>query len=515
MKETENHKVLVMRLSSLGDIVLLSPVFKNIKDKWPDADITLLVKKQFAQVLMGHPDIDHIMVFKGFFTTLMEIRSAKFNYLLDLHSTLRTMLLSLFSGVAYKKRYNKNSVARRMYVKFKMPSPALEKHTLDKYLEALKDWDIPIKYRTPELNDWSFKTQDLDKKAVENICIFQTSFIGDSVLTTPLIQKTAKLFPTAKIVVVTRPQTVEIFQSLKEVSKIIVDDKRGLGQVFGVFKTAEKIRNSNIDVILVPHRSFRSALIAKLSGVKVRVGFSNSEGRFFYTKTVPFSWMIHDAERNLYLLQGIVNENFKSAELKMEKSAGDAQESITQMLKDAGLEGKALVGIHPGSVWPTKCWPYENYAKLITRLEKELGLTAVIVGGKKDLDLGEQVCRLANGGHPVNFASKTSLSELMALMKHLKLFVTNDSGPMHIATAFGVPTLGIFGPTTKELGFFPYGKAHRVVEIKGLPCRPCALHGGKKCPLGHFKCMRDITVDMVFDTAKEMLEASNKNAESK
>jgi heptosyltransferase-2 len=103
MKETENHKVLVMRLSSLGDIVLLSPVFKNIKDKWPDADITLLVKKQFAQVLMGHPDIDHIMVFKGFFTTLMEIRSAKFNYLLDLHSTLRTMLLSLFSGVAYKK----------------------------------------------------------------------------------------------------------------------------------------------------------------------------------------------------------------------------------------------------------------------------------------------------------------------------------------------------------------------------------------------------------------------------
>jgi heptosyltransferase-2 len=78
---------------------------------------------------------------------------------------------------------------------------------------------------------------------------------------------------------------------------------------------------------------------------------------------------------------------------------------------------------------------------------------------------------------------------------------------MHIATAFGVPTLGIFGPTTKELGFFPYGKGNRVVEVKGLPCRPCALHGGKKCPLGHFKCMRDISVDEVFSAAKEMLEA--------
>ena len=94
----------------------------------------------------------------------------------------------------------------------------------------------------------------------------------------------------------------------------------------------------------------------------------------------------------------------------------------------------------------------------------------------------------------------------MALMKHFKLFITNDSGPMHIATAFDVPTLAIFGPTTRELGFFPYGEGHRVMEVKDLPCRPCALHGGKKCPKGHFKCMRDISPDTVFENAKEMLE---------
>ena len=88
---------------------------------------------------------------------------------------------------------------------------------------------------------------------------------------------------------------------------------------------------------------------------------------------------------------------------------------------------------------------------------------------------------------------------------HFKLFITNDSGPMHIATAFDVPTLAIFGPTTRELGFFPYGEGHRVVEVKDLACRPCALHGGKKCPLGHFKCMKDIHADEVFRNAKEML----------
>ncbi|MDR1684180.1 MAG: glycosyltransferase family 9 protein, partial [Elusimicrobiota bacterium] len=271
MKENnQQHKILVMRLSSLGDIVLLSPVFKNIKNKWPQAKITLLVKQQFAQALSGHPDIDNIMVFRGFFTTLREIRRSKFDYLLDLHSTLRTRLLSALSGIANKTRYNKHSLERRLHVKFKKHSPVLEKHTLEKYLDALKVWDIPIKYTKPELKDWIFKTEDLTKKEIQNICIFQTSFIGDSVLTTPLVQKTASLFPHAKITIVTRPQTKEIFEHLKEVSNIIIDDKRGMGKIAGVFKTAKAIREAGIDVILVPHRSFRSALIAKLSGVKVR-----------------------------------------------------------------------------------------------------------------------------------------------------------------------------------------------------------------------------------------------------
>ena len=175
-------------------------------------------------------------------------------------------------------------------------------------------------------------------------------------------------------------------------------------------------------------------------------------------------------------------------------------------MKDFNLEGKTLVGIHPGSAWPTKCWPFENFAELISRIETELHLQTVIVGGgKKDADLGEKLCQISQG-HCANLCGKTSLADLMALMPHFKLFITNDSGPMHIATAFNVPTLAIFGPTTRELGFFPYGHGHRVLEVKGLDCRPCALHGGRKCPKGHFKCMRLITVDDVFANVKEMLQ---------
>ena len=214
--------------------------------------------------------------------------------------------------------------------------------------------------------------------------------------------------------------------------------------------------------------------------------------------------MIHDAERNLSLLHGIVKESFKAEKLNM-RYAPSAEENVARLMKDFNLEGKTLIGIHPGSAWPTKCWPKENYVELISRIQTELKLQAVIVGGRNDADLGEKICQLAQG-HCASLCGKTSLSDLMALMGHFKLFITNDSGPMHIATAFGVPTLGIFGPTTRELGFFPYGSDSRVIEVKGLSCRPCALHGGKKCPKGHFKCMRLITVDDVFNTVKEMLQ---------
>lgn len=506
MTTNQNPRILVVRFSSLGDIVLSSPVYKNIKAAWPNAHITLLVKPAFKHVLAGHPDIDEILVAKkGIWANVRQVRAGNYTHYLDLHATFKSMVIGLFSKIPNRARYDKNTLARRMLVRFHKTSPVLERHTLDKYLEALKIWNIPVKYKEPKLGDWAYKNANVLDKKVNKIGIFQTSFIGDSILTTPLIQKTAKLFPEAKIVVITRPQTEDIFKPLKEVDEIILNDKRGWNKIAGVWKTAKAIQKSGVDILLVPHRSFRSALIAWLSRVPVRIGFTSSEGWFFYTKTVPFSWMIHDAERNLSLLQGIVKEKFTAEKLSMDYSAS-AEENVERLMKDFNLNDKTLVGIHAGSAWPTKCWPMEYYVELISRLQTELGVQAVLVGGgQKDTDLGEKIVQLAKG-HAASLCGKTSLADLMALMGHFKLFITNDSGPMHMATAFDVPTLAIFGPTTRELGFFPYGEGHRVIEVKDLPCRPCALHGGIKCPLGHFKCMKDITVDEVFKNAKEMLK---------
>ena len=392
-KQTPN--ILVIRLSSLGDIVLSSPVYKNIKAAWPDAKITLMVKPQFAQVLAGHPYIDEIMVAKkGLWANIRQIRAGGFTHLLDLHVTLKTILLSFFSRVPNRIRYDKNSLDRRLFVHFRRMSPVLkDSHNLDKYLAALKAWNIPVKYREFKLGDWAYKHVENLGKKINTIAIFQTSFIGDSVLTTPLIQKTAKLFPDAKIVVVTRPQTEDIFRPMKEVSQIILNDKKGWNKIAGVWKTANAIKKTHADILLVPHRSFRSALIAWLSRVPIRIGFTSSEGKFFYTKTVPFSWMIHDAERNLSLLQGIAREQFTAEKLSM-RYAPSAEENVERLMKDFNLEGKTLVGIHAGSAWPTKCWPMEYFVKLISRLQSELGVQAVLIGGgKPDAALGERpVC---------------------------------------------------------------------------------------------------------------------------
>ena len=505
MNTKQQPNILVVRFSSLGDIVLSSPVYKNIKEAWPQARITLLVKPAFSQALAGHPDIDEILVAKrSIWGIVRQVRAGHYTHYLDLHATFKSMLVGWLSRIPNRARYDKNTLARRIFVKFHKNSPVLEKHTLEKYLAALKQWDIPVKYKEPKLGDWAYRYTETSGRKINKIGIFQTSFIGDSVLTTPLIKKTKKLFPDTKIVVITRPQTKDIFQPLPEVSEVILNDKRGWNKIAGVWKTANAIRKSGIDILLVPHRSFRSALIAWLSGVPIRIGFTSSEGRFFYTKTVPFSWMIHDAERNLSLLQGIAKESFGGEKLSMSYTPS-AEENVARLIRDFNLSGKKLVGIHAASAWPTKCWPMEYFVELITKLQTQLGVQAVLVGGgKKDADLGEKICQLSQG-HAANLCGKTSLADLMALMKHFSLFITNDSGPMHIATAFDVPTLAIFGPTTRELGFFPYGTGHRVLEVKDLPCRPCALHGGKKCPLGHFKCMKDITPQQVFDNAKEML----------
>jgi len=179
--------------------------------------------------------------------------------------------------------------------------------------------------------------------------------------------------------------------------------------------------------------------------------------------------------------------------------------ALAGRLAAAGIApGARLAGVHPGAAWATKRWLPERFAELCRRLKSE-GLTPVLIGGPGDAALGAEIAAASGAA---DLVGKTDLEELKSLMGRLSLFVTNDSGPMHLAAAAGVPVVAIFGATTRELGFFPYGAGHRVVEAD-LACRPCGLHGAKACPEGHFLCMRLLSVDQVQQACREALAAAS------
>lgn len=494
-------RILVIRMSSLGDIILTAPVLRNLRHRWPGARITMMVKPQFAAAAAKNPFISDILAFNDFASALRAIKKGRYDILIDLHANLRSILLSAFSGIKRKTRYRKDSMARRLFVNFRVPSPALEKHTLERYIESLDAIGVPAIYREPLVGDWVLENSPAAlKSGPKRLALLQTAFLGDAVLTLPLLEKIKKVLPDTDVTVLTRPETAQIFASSGLASEVITDNKKTSRSFFGeFFRLLKELKQRRFDIIIVPHRSLRSALLARLAGIPIRIGFDSSAGSFLFTHKVPFSWLIHDLERNLTLILPLAGDTNPAFPILREKIGA---------LKDLGVNETIFIGANPGSVWPTKRWPREYWARLITELSQAYDTKVLLVGGKNEVIWNAEIERAAAPGSVINLTGKTGMDDLMALIKSLKLFITNDSGPMHIAVAFGVPVAAIFGPTTRELGFFPYGSNNLVLEEE-LTCRPCALHGSKKCPHGHFLCMRMITPDKVRAAAEQILDKAN------
>ena len=321
-----------------------------------------------------------------------------------------------------------------------------------------------------------------------NILIIHTAFIGDIVLSTALISKVKEKYPDSDIYYLTTPLGKEILKNNPKIKEIIVYDKRGKDKGFGAFISfVRKIRKLKIDVCLTPHRYLRSSILSLLSGASIRVGYDIASLSFVYNKKIKYDKTKHEVEK----LLSFVDDSPKRFELEMYPSEKD-KIKIDTILKNFS-QNKKIILIAPGSKWFTKRWPEEYFRILIQNLVKKDDLLIVITGGKEEkeivLNLDSKV---------LDLRGEISLLELAELIKRAILVVSNDSAPIHITSAFpDTRIVGIFGPTVKEFGFFPWSKNSKVFEIKGLYCRPCAIHGGNSCPEKHFRCMREITPDLI------------------
>lgn len=332
-----------------------------------------------------------------------------------------------------------------------------------------------------------------------NILVVQTAFLGDVVLTTPLFAALKRLCPGASVTLLTTPLAANLVEEDKNLDGIITFDKKG-GESF--FSIAGKLKKGGYDLMISPHRSHRTSIIGFLSRIPVRVGYGEAGFSIFYTHRVKRPMELHEVDRILHLLTALGAASEPSdRKLTVNYTAAEKAE-VDKILEEAGIPpGTRLAGLCPGSVWPTKRWTVEGFAEVGKGL-REKGYGVVVVGGPEDRETGARVLGLL-GGKAVDAVGKTSLKALAAWIDRFSVFVTNDSGPLHVASARNVPTVAVFGATVRELGFFPFHQRSKVVET-ALPCRPCGLHGGKTCPEGHFRCMLDITPETVLKACLEL-----------
>lgn len=329
--------------------------------------------------------------------------------------------------------------------------------------------------------------------------VIQTSFLGDTVLTTPLIAELARRGP---VDVVTTPASAPLLANDPALRAVIPYDKYGADRgLAGFARMAVRLRRANYGSAYMAQGSVRSGALALVAGIPRRVGFATSAGRYFYTERVRYGADAHHAERLLSLAGAARPDRPARPRLYPgipERGAVDRLLAFHEVHDD----GPPLVALAPGSVWATKRWPY--YADLARTLAPRTRI--VVIGSRDDLALAAEICASAPGA--INAAGALTLLGSAELIRRCHVLVTNDSAPLHLASAMGTPTVAIFGPTVPAFGFGPLAGGSVTVGHGTLDCRPCDRHGPRRCPLGHWRCMREISAADVGGRVLDILSTS-------
>jgi heptosyltransferase II len=317
----------------------------------------------------------------------------------------------------------------------------------------------------------------------ERSLVIQTSFIGDTVLTTPLIAQLAERGP---VDVIVTPASAPLLANNPAIDRLVVYDKRGADRgILGVVRLAGALRRNRYAAAYHAQGSMRSAALSLLAGIRRRVGFMTSAGRRLYTTRVPYIENDHHATRLLRLAEAGGGSSLLTPRPRLYPGADD-RKAVDALLGGAGWKSEPFFAVAPGSVWATKRWPY--YAELARELTSHI----VVIGSAADGELASAIGRSA-AGPVLDATGKLSLLASAELVSRAVAIVTNDSAPLHLASAMGTPTVAIFGPTVPEFGFGPLASRSVVLGLSTLACRPCDRHGPQRCPLGHWRCMREIT----------------------
>lgn len=360
--------------------------------------------------------------------------------------------------------------------------------------------------------------QLISKKDIKRILVINLGGIGDILLSVPTLRSLRNFYSNSQIAIWVVPRTVDVLRGLGYFDELIsfdlsVEERRGLKIWFNPKKIKKiisflfSLRRQRFDMVINmrPLISFTSAIkiaiIFYIIGSKYRVG-RDTEGRgFFLTHKIYENYIspIHEVEHHLNLVK-ILGADTSNHNLEIKITEEDSS-FIKDFLRKGGIQDSDLViGINPGAPWPSKRWPIENFAKLISRLSEDLDCGIVITGSEQELGIAKELRQLTKAKVIITTA-KTTLKQLAALIKRFNLYITNDTGPMHIAASLDVPIVAIFRPGHIERNR-PYMRQERFIILsENVDCAPCQL---VKC--NSLKCLRLISPDDVLKACYVLLE---------
>ena len=304
------------------------------------------------------------------------------------------------------------------------------------------------------------------------ILVTQTGgWVGDMVLLTPALRALKIAYPQSHLALLIRPLVADLMATHPYVDEVMVDSKgKILSRFTSFWKSVSEIRRSDFDLAVVLHpTSFRNALIPFLADVPERIG-SNVSGRgILLTRTCADRTDLHEVHRYLRVLE-LIEIHESNAKLEFWHTDVD-RHAAHQILAPHSISPKEhLIGVNLGTTWRTKCWSLENFSEVIAQVQKRFGARILLTGSTAEIPLGEALAQIVKV-ETINLIGKTTLTQLGALIESCDLYLTCDSGPMHIAAAVGTPTIALFGPTS-PMRHGPYGENHKTIE-KPVECRPC------------------------------------------
>lgn len=327
----------------------------------------------------------------------------------------------------------------------------------------------------------------------EKFLIVQTAFIGDAILATAVLEKIHQYYQNARIDFLIRKGNESLFKEHPFIEKLYVWEKKG-GKYLKLFKILRAVRKEKYDYLINLQRFATTGFFTAFSLAHRKIGFKKNPFSFLFNLKIGHSIKngMHEVERNQLLIKHLTDSKFARPVLY------PAPDDFLEVLP---LKSGPYICISPSSVWFTKQFPREKWVELINLIPQEYKI--YLLGSTADSKQCEEILVQSNNPLVRNLAGQLNLLQSAALMKEAVMNFTNDSAPLHLASAMDAPVTAIFCSTVPGFGFGPLSTSSMIIETKEkLICRPCGLHGKKSCPKGHFKCALTIDTEQLIKSIK-------------